>query len=99
MNENLFTINVKIAERSYPIRIEKENEQDMRKAADLLDDTISKFKKKYPAGETDSKISLIDHLIMAGMQIAFQYKRLEAQKDIDVLELENLANILNSNED
>jgi len=98
MNEDLLTITVSIAERNYPVRIERENEEEVRKAAKLLCETILAFKKKYPAG-TESKISTLDYVSMAAMQIAVQYTHLEAQKDIDGLanelkdidkELENL---------
>ena len=84
MEENLLTINVSIAERNYPILIERKNEEEVRKAAKLLNDTILAFKDKFPAG-ADSKISTLDYVSMAAMQMAVEYIRLEAKKDIDIL--------------
>ena len=91
MNENLLTITVSIAERNYSMRIERKNEEEVRKAAKLLNETILAFKKKYPAG-ADSKISTLDYMSMAAMQMAMKYIHIEAQKDIDVLagELKNI---------
>ena len=84
MDENLLTITVSIADKNYPILIERKNEEEVRKAAKLLNDTILAFKNKYPAG-ADSKISPLDYVSMAAMQMAMKYMHLEAQKDIDVL--------------
>ena len=101
MNEDLLTITVSIAERNYPIRIERKNEEEVRKAAKLLNETILAFKEKYPAG-TDSKISTLDYVSMAALQMAVKYVHLDAHKDIDVLadELKNidkdLENLLKS---
>ena len=82
MDENLLTITVSVAERNYPLRIERKDEEEVRKAVKLLNDTILAFKNKYPE---NAKISTLDYVSMAAVQIAVEFMHLEAQKDIDVL--------------
>jgi cell division protein ZapA len=84
MKENLLTINISIAERSYPILIKREEEEKIRKAAKLINELILEFKKQYPNG-TDSKISSIDYLAMASMQVSLKLVDLEMLKDSDLL--------------
>ncbi len=92
MNEDLLTINVNVAEYSYPILIERQEEEEIRKAAKFLNEIILEFKKKYPAG-SDSKIYPIDYVNMAAVQIALKCVCLEAEKDVDLLtgEIDNIS--------
>lgn len=84
MKENLLTINVSIAERNYPILIERQDEENIRKAAKLINELILEYKKVYTNG-SESKISSTDYLAMAAMQIALKYVRLGEFKDSDFL--------------
>ena len=82
MDENLLTINVSVADYCFPIHIRREKEEKIRKAVKHLNELILKFKKKYPAG-ADSKISTIDYIAMAAVQVSLEYMKLNEATDID----------------
>jgi cell division protein ZapA len=84
MKENLLTINVSLADYSYPILINREEEEIVRKAAKLINEKILEFKKVYTNG-AESKISSADYLAMAAMQVSIEFVRLGSLKDIDLL--------------
>jgi cell division protein ZapA len=85
MEENLFTINVTIGERLYPIVINRDEKEEeyIRSAAKLLNEMILEFKKKYPLG-AESKTDTTDYLSMAALQVALKFVKLSAEKDINL---------------
>ena len=68
------TINVKIAERFYPLKIDKEEDEErIRKAARLIDDRLFQYKQRY----SDKDIQ--DFLAIAALQFAVKTIELEAK--------------------
>ena len=68
------TINIKIAERPYPIEIKNEEEEErIRKAGKLVDDKVFRFMKKY------SNQDVQDFLAIAALQFAVKTVELEAK--------------------
>ncbi len=63
MDEKL-SIRINIAERFYPLKIERKEEEKIRKAAKLINDTIYQYKSKY--GDKDIQ----DFLSMVALQYA-----------------------------
>jgi len=74
MTEKL-SINIKIDGRSYPLKVEKENEEKYRKAAKIINDIILQYRKRY--AQSDSQ----DFLAMAAFQ--FVVKNLELEDKVD----------------
>ncbi|MDA3779199.1 MAG: cell division protein ZapA [Bacteroidales bacterium] len=74
------SIKVNVADRFYPLKIDKSDEEKIRKAAKMINDKVLQYKKKY----TDKDIQ--DFLAMASLQ--FVIKLLEADEktndDLDV---------------
>jgi cell division protein ZapA len=58
-----FTINVQVAKRSYPIKIRREDEERVRKAAKMINDRIKEYEAQYAI---DDKLDL---LAMCALQI------------------------------
>jgi cell division protein ZapA len=46
MTEKL-SINIKIDGRTYPLKVDKENEEKYRKAAKIINDIVLQYRKKY----------------------------------------------------
>lgn len=74
MTEKL-SINIKIDGRSYPLKVEKENEEKYRKAAKIINDIVLQYRKRYAQGDSQ------DFLAMAAFQ--FVVKNLELEDKVD----------------
>lgn len=75
MNDKL-TINLNIAGRPCVLTIEREEEETIRKAAQLINGKISKYREKYATADP------IDFLAVTALQ--FTVKMLEAERQNDV---------------
>ena len=60
--DNKLTIRVNIVDRYYPLKIERKDEEKIRKAAKRINDTVLQYKKMY--SDEDSQ----DFLAMAALQ-------------------------------
>jgi len=68
------TIKVNIAERFYPLRIDKEDDEErIRKAAKLINDKLFHYKKQF----NDKDVQ--DFLAIAALQIAVKWIELETK--------------------
>ncbi len=72
--ENDFTIRVNIAERYYPIKIERSDEERIRVAARRINDAVLQYKKVYVDKDTQ------DFLAMAALQFVSKLGQLEDNK-------------------
>jgi cell division protein ZapA len=72
--ENDFTIRVNIAERYYPIKIERSDEERIRVAAKRINDAVLQYKKVYVDKDTQ------DFLAMAALQFVSKLGQLEDNK-------------------
>ncbi len=75
MSEKL-SINVKVAERTYPLRIYREDEERIRQAAKMINDKVLQYKQRY----SDKDIQ--DFLAMAALQFVIQVIELENSQDM-----------------
>ena len=68
------TIKVKIAERFYPLKIDKEEDEErIRKAGRIIDDKLLQYKQRY----SDKDVQ--DFLAIAALQFAIKTIELEAK--------------------
>lgn len=77
--ENDFTIRVNIAERYYPIKIERSDEERIRASAKRINDAVLQYKKVYVDKDTQ------DFLAMAALQFVSKLGQLEDNKTDDHL--------------
>jgi cell division protein ZapA (FtsZ GTPase activity inhibitor) len=64
--EEKLSIRVNIADRHYPLKIEREDEEKIRKAAKMINDKVFQYRSKY----TDKDIQ--DFLAMAALQFVIR---------------------------
>lgn len=74
MTEKL-SINIKIDGRSYPLKVEKENEEKFRKAAKIINELVLQYRQKYINNDSQ------DVIAMTAFQIALKTIELEEQAD------------------
>ena len=79
MDEKL-PIKVQIAERFYPLKIERKDEEKIRKAAKLINDKLLQYKQRY----TDKDPQ--DFLAMAALQFVIQFLDCESKQNLVSLE-------------
>ena len=74
MTEKL-SINIKIDGRSYPLKVDKENEEKFRKAAKIINDIILQYRQKYQTSDP------VDVLAMTAFQFVLKTIDLEEKAD------------------
>ena len=78
MSEKL-SIRVNIADKYYPLKINRDEEERIRKAAKIINDKILQYKQKY----VDKDV--LDFLAMTALQNATRMVELEENQEIDPL--------------
>ena len=73
--EDKFSIKVNVADRYYPLKIERSDEEKIRKAAKMINDKVLQYKQRY----TDKDVQ--DFLAMAALQ--FVIKLIECEGKFD----------------
>ena len=84
----MLSIKVQIAERFYPLKIKKQDEEKIRKAANLINDKVLQYKQRY----TDKDAQ--DFMAMAALQ--FVINLLDCEQQQNVVSLEKELGILSS---
>ena len=77
--EDTFTINLYIADKHYPLRIKRSEEELVRRAAKLINDKIALYRGHFNVDDSD--LELKDLLAMAACQIAIQALKAEERTD------------------
>ncbi len=74
--DNKLSINVKVAERSYPLRVDRKDEERIRRAAKLINDKVLQYKQRY----NDKDVQ--DFLAMAALQYVIKALEIENNQDL-----------------
>ena len=74
--EDKLSIRVNVADRYYPLKIERNDEEKIRKAAKMINEKVLQYKQRY----TDKDLQ--DFLAMAALQ--FVIKLIESESKFDV---------------
>ncbi|HEY5498754.1 MAG TPA: cell division protein ZapA [Bacteroidales bacterium] len=77
--DDTFTINLYIADKHYPLRIKRSEEELVRRAAKLINDKIALYRGHFNVDDSD--LELKDLLAMAACQIAIQALKAEERTD------------------
>jgi len=77
--EEKFSIKVNVAERYYPLRIDRNEEERIRKAARMINDKVLQYKQRY----RDKDIQ--DFLAMAALQFVKKALEFEDNNDMEIL--------------
>ncbi|MBN2347212.1 MAG: cell division protein ZapA [Bacteroidales bacterium] len=84
--DDKLSIKVQVADRYYPLKIERRDEEKIRKAAKLINEKVLQYKQRYT--DKDSQ----DFLAMAAMQFVTRLMECEENHDLSPL-LENVKEI------
>jgi cell division protein ZapA (FtsZ GTPase activity inhibitor) len=82
MTDDMLSIKVQIAERFYPLKIKRPDEEKIRQAARLINDKILQYKQRY----TDKDQQ--DFMAMATLQFVINLIDCEQQQNVVSLEEE-----------
>jgi cell division protein ZapA len=85
--DDKLSIKVNVADRYYPLKIERKDEEKIRKAARLINEKVLQYKQRY----LDKDVQ--DFLAMAALQ--FVTRVIEMEDRIDVTPLEQQLQELN----
>lgn len=72
MSKDVIRINVALGGRTYPLTIPREEEEQVRKAVALIQQTVARFEARYAVGDKQ------DALAMCALQLANQVAGLQA---------------------
>ncbi|HBF87989.1 MAG TPA: cell division protein ZapA [Bacteroidales bacterium] len=76
MEDEKLTINLNIVDRFYPLRIDRKEEENIRKAAKLINDRVFQYKQRYADKDTQ------DFLSMAALQFVIKMNEFESKADV-----------------
>jgi len=80
--DDKLSIRVNVADRYYPLKVESENEERIRKAAKLINEKVLQYKQRY----VDKDIQ--DFLAMAALQYVIRLIEIEDKEGDNTLEQE-----------
>ncbi|MCU4164591.1 cell division protein ZapA [Carboxylicivirga caseinilyticus] len=75
--DDKLSIRVNVADRFYPLRIDRKDEERIRLAAKLINDKVLQYKQRY----SDKDVQ--DFLAMASLQYVIKLLELENRHDVD----------------
>jgi cell division protein ZapA (FtsZ GTPase activity inhibitor) len=77
MDDDKLSIRVNVADRYYPLKVERENEEKIRKAARMINEKVLQYKQRY----TDKDVQ--DFLAMAALQYVIKLTEEEEKLEND----------------
>jgi len=77
--DDKLSIRVNVADRYYPLKVERENEEKIRKAARMINEKVLQYKQKY----TDKDVQ--DFLAMAALQYVIKLTEEEEKLEDDYI--------------
>ena len=89
--DDKLSIRVNVADRYYPLKVESENEERIRKAARLINEKVLQYKQRYVDKDTQ------DFLAMAALQYVIRLLETEEKESDNTLEegLKELTKTIN----
>ncbi len=78
--DDKLSIKVNVAERYYPLRIDREDEEKIRRAARMINEKVLQYKQKYIDKDTQ------DFVAMAALQFVIKLIECEDQADASPME-------------
>jgi len=82
--DDKLSIRVNVADRYYPLKVERENEEKIRRAARMINEKVLQYKQRYTDKDTQ------DFLAMAALQYVIKLNEGE-----EILSDDNLPRALN----
>ncbi len=86
--EEMLSIKVQIAERFYPLKVKRQDEEKIRKASKMINDKVLQYKQRYTDKDTQ------DFMAMAALQ--FVINLIDCEQQQNVVSLEEELGVLSS---
>jgi cell division protein ZapA len=86
--EEKLSIKVNVVDRYYPLKIDRKDEEKIRKAARLINERVQQYKQRYSDKDTQ------DFLAMAALQ--FVIKSIESEEQLNEITLVERLKEINS---
>ena len=86
--DDKLSIRLNIADKYYPLKVDRDEEERLRKAAKLINDKILQYKQKYTSKEVQ------DFMAMVSLQFATKY--LECEEKLDESPIIDKVNSINN---
>jgi len=77
--DDKLSIRINVADRYYPLKVERENEEKIRKAARMINEKVLQYKQRY----TDKDVQ--DFLAMAALQYVIKLTEEEEKLENDYI--------------
>ncbi len=77
--DDKLTIRLNIGEKYYPMRINRDDEELIRKAAKIINDKLTQYRKKYAQGD------VVDLLAMTALQYTKDFLERENKEDLSTV--------------
>lgn len=74
--DNKLSIKVNVADRTYPLNIDRKQEEVIRKAAKMINEKVLQYKQRYKDKDTQ------DFLAMASLQYVIKVIEMENKADV-----------------
>jgi cell division protein ZapA len=75
--DDKLSIRVNIADRFYPLKIDRNEEESIRKAARLLNERVLQYKQRYADKD------VVDFMAMSALQLVTRLVELEDKQDVE----------------
>jgi cell division protein ZapA (FtsZ GTPase activity inhibitor) len=85
--DDKLSIKVNVAERFYPLKIDRRDEEKIRRAAKMINEKVLQYKQNYPDKDTQ------DFLAMAALQFVIRMLDIENSQTSDTGLLDSLSEI------
>lgn len=94
MNDELISIKVQIANRSYPLKVKQGQEQSIRKAAEAINQHLKEFENSYSVRDHQDLLAMYT-LQLTTEQMGLQSEQINRQSEIQS-ELDRLSQLVKS---
>ena len=80
MEDSRLSVKIAIADRKYPLKIARQNEEQLRKAARLINEKLDEYNKDYPDKDIQDKLAI--------STLQFVLKLLDTEENKSLLSLQ-----------
>jgi cell division protein ZapA len=98
MEDNKLSIKLQIAERTYPLSVERTDEEKYRRAAKSINEMLSTYKKRFPTQDIQDLLGMVSlHLATKNLEREFDANFTEVLQDLKEMTNELESFIIENN--
>lgn len=98
MEDNKLSIKLQIAERTYPLSVERTDEEKYRRAAKSINEMLSTYKKRFPTQDMQDLLGMVSlHLATKNLEREFDANFTEVLQDLKEMTNELESFIIENN--